>query len=107
MEWWLMPRVVFIVLALFLVWKVVAALGKRKSVRDLGADSYSRFSPRQRRSRLDLDGEAEKSAPEELSECTECGTFIPRERGISGAGDGFFCSRSCRSGYLKRGSRAT
>ena len=97
-----MPRIVFLVLALFLMWRVVAALGKRRSAGGLGADSYSRFSPRQRRRRRDLDREHEQHAPEELCECRDCGTYVPRGRALPGEGDDVFCSQSCRSAFRER-----
>jgi len=97
-----MPRIVFFVFALFLMWRVLSALGKRRSAGGLGADSYSRFSPRQRRRRLDLDNEEEQHPPEELSECRYCGTYVPRGRALPGKGDDVFCTRNCRSAYLER-----
>jgi hypothetical protein len=99
-----MSRIVFFVFALFLMWRVLSALGKRRSAGGLGADSYSRFSPRQRRRRMDLDGATEQLPPEELCECLQCGTFVPRGRAISGDGDAVFCSRSCRDQSLGRRS---
>lgn len=99
-----MPRIVFIVLALFLVWRVLAALGRRRFAGDLGADSYSRFSPRRRRRRLDLDGAAEESSPEELCECLQCGTYVPRGRARVGEDGSVFCNQTCRSAYRKRRS---
>ncbi len=97
-----MPRIVFIVLALFLMWRVLAALGRRRSAGDLGADSYSRFSPRQRRRRLDLDGAAEEPSPEELCECQQCGTFVPRGRALAGDGGSVFCNQTCHKEYRER-----
>jgi hypothetical protein len=96
-----MQRIVFLVFALFLVWRVLAALGKRRSAGGLGADSYSRFSPRQRRRRLDLDREEEQRPPEELCECQQCGTYVPRGRALPGDGGGVFCTPNCRSAYLE------
>jgi hypothetical protein len=90
-----MPRIVFIVLALFVLWRVLASLGKRRAAGGLGADSYSRFSPRQRRRRLDLDDPAEPT-PEELLRCAECGTYIPSGRVLVGEGDAVFCGSACR-----------
>jgi hypothetical protein len=88
----LMSRIVVIVLALFVVWRLLSALGKRASSRGLGADSYSRFSPEQRRRRA----EQRPSGPEELLECAACGTFVPRGRAVPGAGDRLYCSTTCR-----------
>jgi hypothetical protein len=90
-----MPRIVFFVLLLFVLWRVLSALGKRRSSSGLGADSYSRFHPRQRRRRREMDATERSSKPEELLKCLSCGTYVPSERAIVGEGDHVFCSQSC------------
>ena len=91
-----MSRIIFIVLALFVVWRVLSSNGKRRSDGGLGADSFSRFSPRQRRRRLDLDRDLPDPSPEELIQCSDCGTFVPRGRALLGEGDDVFCNQTCR-----------
>ncbi len=93
---WVMSRIVFIVLALFVVWRVLSSLGKRSAAGGLGADSFSRFSPQQRRRRLDLDGEPPDETPEELLRCVHCGTYVPRGRALPGEGNDVFCNQACR-----------
>lgn len=95
----MIPRIVFIVLALFVVWRVLSALGKRMVSGGLGADSYSRFSPRERGRRRDLDHDRSSGSPEELVGCAQCGTYVPRGRTLAGESGGAFCGPSCRSEY--------
>lgn len=94
-----MPRIVFFVLALFVLWRLLSALGKRSSSAGMGADSYSRFHPRQRRRRMDLDDQSRPKSAEELFRCVECGTYVPSGRALIGEGDDVFCSQSCRDEY--------
>ena len=96
---WVMQRIVFIVLALFVIWRVLSSLGKRTSAGGLGADSFSRFSPRQRGRRLNLDPDPSITTPEELLQCSGCGTFVPRARALPGEGGDFFCNQRCRGGH--------
>jgi hypothetical protein len=88
----LMSRIVVVVLALFVLWRLLSAVGKRASSRGLGADSYSRFSPEQRRRRT---GQRPRG-PEELLQCSSCGTFVPRGRALPAADGDIFCSPECR-----------
>ena len=66
-----MPRIVFFVLALFELWRLLSAIGKRCSSAGLGADSYSRYHPRQRRRRMGLDDTSPTEHPEELFRCVQ------------------------------------
>lgn len=102
-----MPRIVFFVLLLFVVWRLLSSLGKRRASGGLGADSYSRFSPRQRRRRLDLEHDPSEVSPEELSECAHCGTFVPTGRALIGRGDAVYCGEKCRQENLNGGSSET
>ncbi|HSO22651.1 MAG TPA: PP0621 family protein [Chondromyces sp.] len=90
-----MQRILIFVVLLLVVWRVLAAIGRRQSERAPGADSFSRFSPEARRRR--------KSAPEtgsrqveELVECSACGTFVPAGRALSDGSIRVFCSPGCR-----------
>ena len=98
-----MPRIVFFVLALFVLWRLLSAIGKRGSSTGLGADSYSRFHPRQRRRRMDLDDAPPTGRPEELFRCVQCGTYVPDGRALTGEGDDVFCSESCRREHRTEG----
>jgi len=91
-----MPRVVLIVLALFVLWRLLSAIGKQRSSAGLGADSYSRFHPRERRRRMDLEDASPSVAPEDLFRCVQCGTYVPDRRVLIGEEDDVFCSQSCR-----------
>jgi len=101
-----MQRILFIVLVLFVVWRLLGALGKRVASSGLGADSYSRFAPRQRRRRKEQSRENADRHPEELVPCLGCGTFVPTGR-ILGDGEGrVFCSDACRRSFAERGTDA-
>ena len=87
-----MTRFLFFVVVLFLLWRVLLALGRRAARRSPGADSYSRFSPERRRARRQV----AEDAREELVACTVCGTYVPTRRALP-AGDGdVVCSAACR-----------
>lgn len=92
-----MPRIVLIVLALFVLWRLLSAIGRRLSNDGHGADSYSSFSPQARRRRRAASGsDSGRIAPETLVQCASCATFVPRGRAVS-AGDGAVaCSEECR-----------
>jgi hypothetical protein len=92
-----MPRIVFFVLALFVLWRVVSALGRRSASSGLGADSYSRFHPRQRRRRMAGDGPRSADQAEELVGCVQCGTYVPVVTAAAGGADGETRCGRCRS----------
>ena len=94
-----MPRIVFFVLALFVMWRLLSSLGRRRASSDLGADSYSRFSPQQRRRRMDLENDPPNPSPEELSECAHCGTYVPAGSALFAHGDTVFCGEQCRQAH--------
>ncbi len=92
-----MPRIVLMVLALFVLWRLLSAIGRRLSNDAHGADSYSRFSPRARRRRRDAAGtDADRAAPEALVQCASCATFVPRGRALPAVGGELACSERCR-----------
>jgi hypothetical protein len=100
-----MPRIVFFVLALFVLWRVLSALGKRSASAGLGADSYSRFHPQQRRRRMNADEAPGFEAREELVKCVQCGTYVPMERALEGEVERDFRCRPCRLGTTTEGRR--
>ena len=92
-----MQRILIIVVILLVVWRILAAIGRRLSEKAPGADSFSRFSPEARRRRRQWsEGDAKKV--EELVECTVCGTFVPVGRSLSDGDSRVFCSEDCRHG---------
>jgi hypothetical protein len=90
-----MQRILLVVAVLLLVWRVLAAIGKRLVTRVPGADSFSRYAPEARRRRRQWSGRANGQL-EELVECAVCGTFVPAGRALGGADGRSFCSRDCR-----------
>jgi hypothetical protein len=100
-----MSRIVLFVLALFVIWRVLASLGKRAASAGHGADSFSRFSPRRRRRRLDERRTPSGGVAEELLPCSTCGTFVPSGRAVIDDRNGVFCSEHCREQLRGGGSR--
>lgn len=89
-----MQRILLVVVVLLVVWRILAAIGRRLSERAPGADSFSRFSPEARRRRRQAGGDAR--AMEELVECAACGTFVPTGRALTDGSSRVFCSEDCR-----------
>jgi hypothetical protein len=89
-----MQRILLVVAVLLLVWRVLAAIGRRLVERAPGADSYSRYAPAARRRRRQWSGNA-TGAVEDLVECAECGTFVPAGRALGDADGRSFCSHDC------------
>jgi hypothetical protein len=89
-----MQRILLVIIVLLVVWRILAAIGRRLSEKAPGADSFSRFSPEARRRRRQWTG----SGPgvEELVECGVCGTFVPVGRALSDGDSRVFCSEDCR-----------
>jgi hypothetical protein len=90
-----MQRILLVVAVLLLVWRVLAAIGRRLIERAPGADSFSRYAPEARRRRRQWSDRASGEL-EELVECAECGTFVPAGRALGGADGRRFCSQECR-----------
>jgi hypothetical protein len=89
-----MQRLLIFVVLLLVVWRVLAAIGRRQAERAPGADSFSRFSPEARRRRRAPEGGG--GQVEELVECSACGTFVPAGRALSDGSARVFCSPECR-----------
>ena len=90
-----MQRILLVVVALLVVWRILSVLGKRLSEKAPGADSFSRYSPEARRRRKQWSSE-QRGEAEELIECSSCGTFVPAGRALAGDRGGSFCSDDCR-----------
>ncbi|MCD4750425.1 MAG: hypothetical protein K8R59_13730 [Thermoanaerobaculales bacterium] len=75
-----MQRIIFLVLLLYVAWRVLAAWGRR-TVRDgAGAEDFSRYSPRSRDRRRKNSQTADVG---ELTACSRCGTYVPSDRLVS------------------------
>ena len=88
-----MSRLLLIVIALYVLWRVLGLWGRRITREGAGSQDYSRFSGR-RRDRSDR-GEAEPHR--DLVEWVGCGTYVPEDRGSLTADGRVFCSSRCRS----------
>ena len=90
-----MQRILIVVVALIVVWRILVSIGRRLSDKAPGADSFSRFSPEARRRRQQW-SEATQGRVEELVECTRCGTFVPAGRALTDGDHRVYCSDECR-----------
>ena len=90
-----MQRILIVVVVLLVVWRILAAIGRRLAEKAPGADSYSRFSPEARRRRRQWT-DATRGGVEELVECSFCGTFVPAGRAMTSGDRGAFCSEECQ-----------
>ncbi len=97
----MLQKILFVVLVLFVVWRLLSARGRRLGTDAPGADSFSRFSPIKRRRRRDWTRERNEG-PERLVSCTHCGVFVPAERALAETSGAVFCSPNCREARQSR-----
>jgi len=99
-----MQRLLFIVVVLFVAWKILAVWGKRLVSKGAGAEDFSRFSARSRDRRRRVHEQRAQQAPELLA-CSTCGTLVPTDRAVAGAAGLLFCSPECaaKGRQAKRG----
>ncbi len=88
----MLQRVLIIVLALYLIWRMLSAKGKRVHKSAAGAEDFSKFSGRSRERRM----RQQRQRTEQLLPCSTCGTFVPSERALGDGGELVFCSELCR-----------
>ncbi|MBW2522744.1 MAG: hypothetical protein JRI23_01150 [Deltaproteobacteria bacterium] len=91
-----LQRILLVVLVLLVVWRLLAAFGRRISRTGHGADSYSRFSPYRRRRRREWTEGRSKGRPDELVACQRCGTYVPSQRALVSGSGAVFCGPDCR-----------
>ncbi len=88
-----MQRIIIIVALLYVLWRVLAALGRRTAASGKGAEDFSRFNARSRdRRRAAKERQAENV---ELIACAHCGTFIPSDRALKSGVGAVCCGRRC------------
>ncbi len=85
-----MRRLLLVVAILYVVWRVLNAMGRRLARRSPGADAFSRFSAAGRRRR----GEAERLVP-----CSRCGTLVPASRALTDGSGRPVCGPACREAH--------
>jgi hypothetical protein len=93
-----LQRIVLIILALYALWRILTAWGRRLGREGPGADSYSRFNPDRRRQRTGRRSDG-PSSPEQLVACSQCGTYVPTRRALTVSGGLFFCGEECRNAH--------
>ncbi len=88
-----MQRIIIIVAVLYVLWRLVTAIGRRSVASGKGAEDFSRFNARSRdRRRAAKERQAENV---DLIACAHCGTFIPADRALNSVDDVVCCSRKC------------
>ena len=92
----MLSRILFVVVVLLVVWRLLAAWTTRSRRSGLGADSYSRYSPNQRKRRREWARQSRETAPEKLVACSYCGTLVPVGKALGSGEDAVFCQDSCR-----------
>jgi len=90
----MLQRIALVVAVLYVVWRILAAYGRRLGKTAPGADRFSRFSrnPRDRWARPERDPEAGR---EDLVSCASCGTLVPASRARLSADGRRVCSEAC------------
>lgn len=90
-----LQRIALLVLALYIIWRVITIWGRNLQKKSSGSDDFSRFSARSR-DRRRRQQERSQRAVEELVACSRCGTLIPMSRAILAHGSRSVCSVECR-----------
>lgn len=88
-----MQRIIIIVAVLYLLWRVLAAMGRRTVSSGKGAEDFSRFNARSRDRRRAA--KEKQAANVELIACAHCGTFVPFNRALKTSKGVVCCSRKC------------
>lgn len=91
-----LQRIVLIVMALAVLWRIVIAIGRRRRETGFGADSYSRFSPLRRRRRRERSARLGDESADHLVACRRCGTYVPSRRALTSGSGEVFCGPGCR-----------
>jgi hypothetical protein len=92
----MLSRILFVVVVLLVVWRLLAAWTARSRRSGLGADSYSRYSPNQRKRRREWARQSRETGPEKLVACSYCGTLVPAGKVLGSGDDAVYCQDSCR-----------
>jgi len=97
-------RTLFIIIVLYLVWRVLHAYSRRVAEQSRGAQDFSRFSRRRREP--DDESRQPVDTGDDLTACARCGVLVPRGRVTrSGTGD-LYCSDGCRDAVSIESGRA-
>ena len=88
-----MQRIIIIVAVLYVLWRVVTAIGRRSVASGKSAEDFSRFNARSRDRRREA--KERQTANVELIACSRCGTFVPADRALNSVEGVVCCSREC------------
>lgn len=97
-----MQRIVLIVAALFVLWRLLTALGKRSATTRRGAEDFSRFSAKSRDRRREAARRRDDGG--DLVACHHCQTMIPASRAVTVGSSGTFCSQACAAAHEEPGA---
>ncbi len=95
-----MQRIIIIVAVLYLLWRVLAAVGRRSATTGRGAEDFSRFSGRSRDRRREAKDRQKTGV--ELVACQQCGTLVPSDRLLTSGNGVFCCSEPCLVAHENR-----
>ena len=96
-------RIALIVLVLFILWRLLTAVGKRLVRDSAGAEDFSRFSAR-RRDRRDRFRPKGGTRNDELVECAGCASWVPSSRASRARDGSAYCSETCKADHAARGT---
>lgn len=88
-----MQRIIIIVAVLYVLWRLLAAIGRRTVESGKGAEDFSRFNARSRdRRRATKERQATNV---DLIACGHCETLVPSDRALKSSEGVVCCSREC------------
>lgn len=88
-----MQRIIIIVAVLYVLWRVLGAMGRRSAAAGQGAEDFSRFNVRSKDRRRAA--KARQAEDVELIPCAHCQTLVPADRALSISSGVVCCSRQC------------
>lgn len=88
-----MQRIIIFVAVLYVLWRVLAAMGRRSAASGRGAEDFSRFNVRSKDRREAARARHEEDV--ELIPCAHCQTLVPADRALSLPSGVTCCSRRC------------
>lgn len=88
-----MQRIIIIVAVLYVLWRVLGAMGRRTAASGRGAEDFSRFNVRSKDRRRAA--KERQAANVELIACARCQTLVPADRALSLSSGVVCCSRQC------------
>jgi len=92
-----MQRIIIIVAVLYVLWRVLTAMGRRSAASGRGAEDFSRFNVRSKDRRRAA--KERQAGNVELIACAHCQTLVPADRAVSLPSGVVCCSRQCGAAF--------